>query len=101
MKESKIYWQVKRELLAAMLKNKNAYGQLSQQELQRGLQLNGGEEKLTGLISNCLQKSTRRVPLERDPNGDLEPYRLKWSEMIIKEFNNMASKILREEEYDE
>lgn len=26
---------------------------------------------------------------------------MKWSEMIIKEFNNMASKIVREEEYDE
>ena len=41
------------------------------------------------------------MPLERDPNPDIEPYRLKWSEMITKEFNNMASKIVREEEYDE
>lgn len=100
MKESKIYWQVKRELVSLMLKNKSS-GQLTLPELHRTLLQSGSSEKLTGLINNCLQKSTRRLPLERDPNPEVEPYRLKWSEMIIKEFNNMASKIVREEEYDE
>jgi hypothetical protein len=62
MKESKIYWQVKRELLAAMVKGKTGSG-LTIEDLQRGLSRGGSEDKLSGLISNCLQKSTRRVPI--------------------------------------
>jgi hypothetical protein len=100
MKESRIYWQVKRELAALMLRNKST-SQPTLPDLHRNLLLSGNGDKLNALISNCLQKSTRRIPLERDPNPDIEPFRLKWSEMIIKEFNNMATKILREEEYDE
>lgn len=95
MKESRIYWQAKRELMAMMLKNKSS-AEPTIQDLYKTLLLTGGEEKLGGLINNCLQKSTRRLPVEVDPNPDIEPYRQKWSEMIVKEFNNMASKILRE-----
>jgi hypothetical protein len=59
------------------------------------------EGKLNGLINNCLQKSTKRIPIECDTNPDIEQYRVKWSEMITKEFNCMSNKIAREEEYDE
>jgi hypothetical protein len=65
------------------------------------LLLSGNEDKLNGLINNCLQKSTRRLPIEKDSNPEIEQYRLKWSEMITKEFNSMSNKIAREEEYDE
>jgi hypothetical protein len=81
--------------MAMMLKNKSS-SEPTIQDLYKALLLTGGEEKLGGLINNCLQKSTRRLPVETDPNPDIEPYRQKWSEMIVKEFNNMASKILRE-----
>lgn len=78
MKESRIYWQAKRELMTMMLKNKSS-SDPTIQDLYKALLLSGGEEKLGGLISNCLQKSTRRLPVEVDSNPDIEPYRQKWS----------------------
>lgn len=99
MKESKIYWTVKRDVINLVLKNKgNSKPTIA--DLQQALINSNNSEKINGIINNCLQKSTRRVPIERDPNPDIEPFRLKWSEMIAKEFNGMASKISREEEYD-
>jgi hypothetical protein len=62
MKESRIYWQAKRELMAMMFKNKSS-ADPSLQDLYKALLLTGGEEKLGGLINNCLQKSTRRLPV--------------------------------------
>ena len=62
--------------------------------------LGSNEDKLTGLINNCLQKSTKRVPIEQDPHSEIAAYRNKWSELITREFNNISGKILREEEYD-
>lgn len=62
MKESKIYWQVKREMLAQLTKAKVGSA-LTMADLQRALSSSGSEEKLGGLINNCLQKSTRRLPL--------------------------------------
>lgn len=70
MKESKIYWQVKRDLINLMLKNKSTI-QLSPAELHKQLLLSNNSEKLTGLINNCLQKSTRRLPIERDLNPEI------------------------------
>lgn len=100
MKESKVYWTVKREIINLILKNKT--GSLpTLEDLHKALINSGNAEKINGIINNCLQKSTRRLPIENDPNPDIEPYRVKWAEMITKEFNAMSSKIAREEEYDE
>jgi hypothetical protein len=101
MKESKVYWTVKKEIMQLMLKKRNGNEPPKLEDLFKTLQTSGNEEKLNGIINNCLQKSTRRLPIEKDPNPDIEPYRLKWSEMVTKEFNHMAAKISREEEYDE
>ncbi len=94
MKESKIYWTAKREIMTLILKNRTT-SPPTIEDLHRALLLSGNEEKITGIINNCLQKSTRRLPIEKDPNPDIEPYRLKWSEMITKEFNSMSNKISR------
>lgn len=100
MKESKIYWSAKREIINLVLKNRtNTAPNL--EEIYRAMLLSGNEDKLNGLINNCLQKSTRRVPIEKDSNPEIEFYRVRWSEMITKEFNSMSNKIAREEEYDE
>lgn len=51
-----------------------------------------------GLINNCLQKSTKRLPIEKDVHPDIEAYRVKWSDLIVKEFNTISYKRTREEE---
>ena len=61
MKESKVFWSVKRELVSLLLKNKEATPSL--EELQRSLLLTNNQDKLSGIINNCLQKSTRRIPI--------------------------------------
>ena len=101
MKESKVYWSVKKELIGLLLKKRQSNEPPTMEDLLKVLHSTNSEDKLTGIINNCLQKSTRRIPIEKDPSSDIEPYRLKWSEMITKEFNGMAAKISREEEYDE
>lgn len=99
MKESKIYWTVKRDIINLLLKTKgNSKPTIA--DIQQALITSNSTEKVNGIINNCLQKSTRRVPLERDPNPDIEVFRVKWSEMVAREFNGMASKVAREEEYD-
>ena len=71
MKESKIYWQVKREIITLLQKNRSSSTPSSLEEMYRSLLLSGNEDKLNGLINNCLQKSTRRLPVEKDSNADI------------------------------
>ena len=97
MKESRIYWQVRREVTSLLLKE----GKANPAEAARLVEQGSQRDKLQGLISNCIQKSTRRLPIEKDPHPFVESQRGKWSEMLVKDFNNMAAKVLREEEYDE
>jgi hypothetical protein len=78
MKESKMYWTTKREIINLILKTKGN-GKPTIADLQQSLLTTNNGEKINGIINNCLQKSTKRVPMERDPNPDIEHYRLKWS----------------------
>ena len=64
MKESKIYWSVKKDLMSQLLlKNKTPLEPPSFEDLLKILKSSTNEEKLKGIINNCLQKSTRRVPI--------------------------------------
>ena len=84
-----------------MIKNQSSSWQPSVEEVLKLLDSTENTEKINGLINNCLQKSTKRLPIEKDSNQDIEVSRIKWSDLMVKEFNNMAGKMLREEEYDE
>lgn len=101
MKESRIYWQARKEVINTMMKNRSTKWQPSVEEVRSLLQATTHQDKINGLINNCLQKSTRRMPIERDPSQDIDVLRIRWSDMIAREFNSIASKMLREEEYDE
>ena len=73
MKESRIYWQAKKEVLGQASFSKIP----STNDVLKMLGPN--DEKLTGLINNCLQKSTKRIPIEEDPHSEISVYRKKWS----------------------
>lgn len=90
-----MYWTAKREIMALILRNRTTSAP-SIEDLHKALLLSNSQDKINSIINNCLQKSTRRVPIEKDPNPDIEPYRIKWSEMITKEFNAMSNKICRD-----
>lgn len=83
MKESKVFWTVKKEILSLLLRNKSSTPP-TLEEMHKALISTGNVDKINGIINNCLQKSTRRLPIEKDPNPDIEVYRIKWSEMITK-----------------
>ena len=83
------------------MKNQPGNWQPSLEEMLKLLDSTENTEKINGLINNCLQKSTKRIPIEKDSNPDIEQSRTKWSELMVKKFNNMAGKMLREEEFDE
>ena len=71
MKESRIYWQARKEVIALFLKQKEKGTEPSIEQVIKLIQKSENESKVNGLINNCLQKSTKRLPIEKDPNPDI------------------------------
>lgn len=63
MKESRIYWQARKEVIALFLKSKEKGIEPSVEEIIKLLQVSENDGKVNGLINNCLQKSTKRLPI--------------------------------------
>lgn len=63
MKESRIYWQARKEVMKELIKGRQDTSQPSLEEITKLLHSTEHADKINGLINNCLQKSTKRIPV--------------------------------------
>jgi len=54
------------------------------EEVMKLLESTQNQDKINGLINNCLQKSTKRIPIEQDNNPEIDSYRVRWSDLMVK-----------------
>lgn len=95
MKQNKSYWAVKREVFKQLV---SANLPVTQESILKVIQAQNHKEQLKNLITNCIEKNVKRVPLETDPLPEVEAVRLKWSDNILTSFSSVISKLSKEDE---
>lgn len=59
------------------------------------------KQQLKNLVTNCIEKNIKRIPLEIDPIPEVETVRIKWSENILTSFKTVTSKLKKDDEEED
>jgi hypothetical protein len=61
----------------------------------------GYEEQLKNAVLNCVNRTAKKVPLEKDNIPEVQHVKLRWCENIIRAFRTVTSKLRKDEEDEE
>lgn len=97
MKESRLYWSIRKEVVQHLLRNRKDGWQPTVEEVSKALAALGFEDQLRSVAQNCSNRTVKRVPLEKDNLPEVQALKLRWCEHIIRAFRTVTSKLQKDE----
>ena len=95
IKESSLFWKLKGKILGRVRQQipQNSIGDINASDIQMSSAQDGYEEQLRQLILNYASKSIKRDPISVDSLEFINQNKIKWSELLIKNFDYIHDKI--------